>query len=531
MVLDNSCEDPHTYVVSGTSVVYIGVGDLHDPSLSYLEQSTTFSDLIGQHEGAQSKLKLNEELCEYSLYVYPTPEMYDHYHTSMPIIITFSVAMVFVFTAVMFVLYDRLVERRQRLVMSTALRSNAIVSSLFPQQIRDRLFAEEQEVTPLHGTKTKLRTFLTGDATEKKDDVTMYETKPIADLFPDTTVMVSVSAGFINRWLQFTFLARQFADIVGFTAWSSVREPSQVFTLLETLYRAFDEIAARRRVFKVETVGDCYVAVSGLPDPRKDHAVVMARFAKDCLYRMINLTKRLETSLGPDTGDLRVRVGLHSGPVTAGVLRGERSRFQLFGDTMNTAARIESTGRPGYIHMSQETAALLNAAGKDHWIRLREDLVYAKGKGQMQTYWLDLGTKSDQNTHSTHSTSDDDESEGEDDAARKEVEALRTDKKTAAQLYRLSSGKNQRLIDWNVDVLSRLLKRIVARRKCMGRKQNLASADLLLDTRAGETVLDEVVEIIHLPAFNHKAASKQEEPDKLELGNKVVDQLRDYVAK
>jgi class 3 adenylate cyclase len=107
-----------------------------------------------------------------------------------------------------------------------------------------------------------------------------------------------------------------------------------VFTLLETLYRAFDEIAKKRKVFKVETVGDCYVAVTGLPEPQKDHAVIMCRFARDCMLRMKSLTKKLEVTLGPDTVELNLRIGLHSGPVTAGVLRGERSRFQLFGDTM-----------------------------------------------------------------------------------------------------------------------------------------------------------------------------------------------------
>ena len=79
------------------------------------------------------------------------------------------------------------------------------------------------------------------------------------------------------------------------------------------------------------------VAVTGLPDPNKDHAVVMARFAFECLYHMHELTRSLENALGPGTTDLALRVGLHSGPVTAGVLRGEKSRFQLFGDTMNTA--------------------------------------------------------------------------------------------------------------------------------------------------------------------------------------------------
>jgi class 3 adenylate cyclase len=78
-------------------------------------------------------------------------------------------------------------------------------------------------------------------------------------------------------------LAVLFADIAGFTAWASQRDPIQVFTLLETLYGAFDAIAEKRGVFKVETIGDCYVAVVGLPKPRKQHAVIMARFADDCL--------------------------------------------------------------------------------------------------------------------------------------------------------------------------------------------------------------------------------------------------------
>jgi class 3 adenylate cyclase len=89
---------------------------------------------------------------------------------------------------------------------------------------------------------------------------------PIAELYPETTVL--------------------FADLAGFTSWSSTRQPTQVFTLLETLYGAFDAIAKQRGVFKVETIGDCYVAVVGLPTPRAHHAVVMARFAADCRAKM-----------------------------------------------------------------------------------------------------------------------------------------------------------------------------------------------------------------------------------------------------
>jgi class 3 adenylate cyclase len=93
----------------------------------------------------------------------------------------------------------------------------------------------------------------------------------------------------------------------GFTSWSSVREPAQVFTLLETIYGAFDSIARRRGVYKVETIGDSYVAVAGLPVPREDHAVVMSRFARDCREKMTEVTRRLEKTLGPDTSDLKVR--------------------------------------------------------------------------------------------------------------------------------------------------------------------------------------------------------------------------------
>ena len=85
----------------------------------------------------------------------------------------------------------------------------------------------------------------------------------------------------------------------------------------------------------VESIADSYIAVTGLPEADPLHAVRMAQFASDCLQSFAATTERLERSLGPDTGELQLRVGLHSGPVTAGVLKGERSRFQLFGNTCN----------------------------------------------------------------------------------------------------------------------------------------------------------------------------------------------------
>jgi class 3 adenylate cyclase len=89
---------------------------------------------------------------------------------------------------------------------------------------------------------------------------------------------------------------------------------------LETIYFHFDELAKQRKVFKVETVGDCYVACCGLPTPNKAHAVVLARFARDCLMTFSRLVKQLEIELGPDTADLAMRFGLHSGQTTAGTI-------------------------------------------------------------------------------------------------------------------------------------------------------------------------------------------------------------------
>ena len=106
----------------------------------------------------------------------------------------------------------------------------------------------------------------------------------------------------------------------------------------------------------------------------------MCRFAKDIISRFHVLSKDLEMILGPDTGDLDLRVGIHTGPVTAGILRGERARFQLFGDTMNTTARIESTGQRGRIQCSKETAEQIVKAGKSSWLQARVDRVQAKGK-------------------------------------------------------------------------------------------------------------------------------------------------------
>jgi Adenylate and Guanylate cyclase catalytic domain len=191
--------------------------------------------------------------------------------------VTTAVAITMAFAVLLFLLYDRLVERRQSIVLMTANQSSAIVSSLFPKSVADRLLEAGQGIGTNMTAKTRLKSFLS----DSKDNQGL---QPIADLFLETTVL--------------------FADIAGFTAWSSTRDPTHVFTLLQSLYQGFDQIAHKEKVFKVETIGDSYVAVTGLPDPQKHHAVIMARFASSCLEKMYEIFRVLEVKLGPDTATL-----------------------------------------------------------------------------------------------------------------------------------------------------------------------------------------------------------------------------------
>jgi hypothetical protein len=254
----------------------------------------------------------------------------------------------------------------------------------------------------------------------------------------------------------------------------------------------------------------------------------MAKFASECLRKVHELTKKLEVTLGPDTGDLTVRIGLHSGPVTAGVLRGERARFQLFGDTMNVAARMEHNGLPDKIQCSQDTADLLVAAGKSHWITAREDVINAKGKGEMNTFWVKPGSKGASSGGSSQSVQSSNVSSG---CAEEQLDGD-DDCNLDAATKRLLDRKTERLIDWNVEILTSILKQIVVQHG--NRRSSEISVPMEVVTRApGTTVLDEVKEIIVLPEFDADANRRKADAfagDSVELPENVSAQLRQYVS-
>jgi hypothetical protein len=216
-----------------------------------------------------------------------------------------------------------------------------------------------------------------------------------------------------------------------------------------------------------------------------------------------------------------------AGPVTAGVLRGERARFQLFGDTMNTCARLESTSLRNRIQISEKTAELLSEAGKEGWFLRREDAVEAKGKGIMKTFWLK--TKNHSGSHQSVTT----QSYGsESDEASGHLEDIETDQNEESEIQE-QEKKTKALIDWNVETLASLLKPVVSQRQ----KVSFHASSTSVMTRMAESisesggiVVDEVAETIRLPEFNAQNTMARMIVDDTTLSDVVMRELRQYVS-
>ncbi|KAK5885352.1 hypothetical protein CesoFtcFv8_019068 [Champsocephalus esox] len=174
-----------------------------------------------------------------------------------------------------------------------------------------------------------------------------------------------------------------FSDIVGFTTLCHYSTPMEVVDMLNDIYKNFDSILDHHDVYKVETIGDAYMVASGLPKRNGDrHAVDIAHMALD----MLAFVGTFELQHLPGI-PLWIRIGVHSGPCAAGVVGNKMPRYCLFGDTVNTASRMESTGLPLRIHSSQSTINILQRTDCNFEYEQRGE-TYLKGKGKEMTYWL-----------------------------------------------------------------------------------------------------------------------------------------------
>jgi class 3 adenylate cyclase len=168
-----------------------------------------------------------------------------------------------------------------------------------------------------------------------------------------------------------------FSDLVGFTELSSRLPPNQLVGQLNRLFSSFDRLAKELGVEKIKTIGDAYMVVSGIPDPRRDHAEAIARTA----LGMLDIVERANLST---EHPVLIRIGIHSGPVVAGVIGTHKFIYDVWGDTVNVASRLESHGLPNHVQVSKATARLLD----DRFDLERRGLVTVKGKGRLETFFL-----------------------------------------------------------------------------------------------------------------------------------------------
>lgn len=201
-------------------------------------------------------------------------------------------------------------------------------------------------------------------------------------LLPRLVVKSLKEKGFVEPEL-YEEVTIYFSDIVGFTTICKYSTPMEVVDMLNDIYKSFDHILDHHDVYKVETIGDAYMVASGLPKRNGNrHAVDIARMALDILSFMG--TFELEHLPGLP---IWIRIGIHSGPCAAGVVGIKMPRYCLFGDTVNTASRMESTGLPLRIHASGSTIAILKRTECQFLYEVRGE-TYLKGRGTETTYWL-----------------------------------------------------------------------------------------------------------------------------------------------
>jgi class 3 adenylate cyclase len=206
----------------------------------------------------------------------------------------------------------------------------------------------------------------------------------LRSVFPEA-VAEALSAGRFVEPQTFPVVTVFFSDIVNFTQLSANFSALKVMHLLDRLYTLFDGLVNEHNLFKVETIGDSYMAVGNLRDDQaNEHVARVAAFAIDAVAAAATV---LADEEDPSAGTIAIRAGFHCGPVVASVVGRSVPRYCLFGDTVNTASRMETCSEPGQVTLSDDAAALLRLQAPGVELSSRGD-VQVKGKAVMQLWWL-----------------------------------------------------------------------------------------------------------------------------------------------
>jgi len=225
-----------------------------------------------------------------------------------------------------------------------------------------------------HELLARVSTHLTIDRLRRENERLLLSILPAA-------IAERLKSGAVSIANYFPEASVLFADIVGFTSLSGGLSPESLVSLLDDLFTQFDELARVHQVEKIKTIGDCYMAVCGVPEHRTDHAVVLADLALAMIGCLKGFNQRRGTAL-------QIRIGLNTGPVVAGVIGRSKFIYDLWGDTVNTASRMESTGVPDRVQVSEAAQRVL----APHFDLEPRGEVEVKGKGRLPV-WLLVGRK------------------------------------------------------------------------------------------------------------------------------------------
>ncbi|XP_076469686.1 guanylate cyclase soluble subunit beta-2-like [Babylonia areolata] len=244
---------------------------------------------------------------------------------------------------------------------------------------RELVLLNQQRIAEIDVAKALDKTTAELKKTSIALEIEKKKTEDLLHMMLPKKVAISLTHGIPVKAEKFENTTILFSDIVTFTNIASACSPMDVVNMLNSLYNHFDSYVSRHGIYKVETIGDAYMGAAGVPEVDEKHAERIADFALDIMEEAAKVNS-------PATGlPLQIRVGIHTGPVVAGVVGKKMPRYCLFGDTVNTASRMESHGLPGRIHLSQGVHDCLYKYG---YVTKRRGEMMVKGKGKMTTFFL-----------------------------------------------------------------------------------------------------------------------------------------------
>lgn len=310
---------------SGTTVSEL----THRKTFSSFEKMTENIDVISSYIPIQQN---DQTRGVFEIYTEITPLLQKIKESQL----TITLSVIFIFALLYLILF--LIVRR--------------ADSIIIRQYKDIKHAEEQAMLAKEAADSLLLNILPLSIVEKLK----HSSSTIADTYQDATVL--------------------FVDIVDFTRLTAHADPEDLVDFLNNIFSAFDGLAQKYGLEKIKTIGDAYMVAGGVPVPRDDHAEAVANMALDIMEVMSDFTWNGER--------IFFRIGINSGPVIAGVIGRQKFIYDLWGDSVNIASRMESSSMPGVIQVTQSTYDKL----KTHFLFEKRETIYVKGRGEMQTYFL-----------------------------------------------------------------------------------------------------------------------------------------------